>query len=143
MILAILVEDSALVEEKGSYRDLAHIAGWWRRAGWRRAGYDGFAKKRVFLPGAVRSAARGAWAPHPDRRGQGPTHPSPGTRRRRHAAGPGGLGRAADLRFLPGLRAIDPVRRFLAIPLSSLMSRYCRLDSSAGTQGTSEEAQQR
>src|SRR6266496_6713837 len=102
MILAILVEDSALVEEKGSYRDLAHIAGWWRRAGWRRAGYDGFAKKRVFLPGAVRSAARGAWAPHPDRWGQGPTHPSPGARRRRHAAVLTGLvGRLAAVQTPP------------------------------------------
>src|SRR6266571_1603926 len=43
--------------------------------------------------GAARSAGWGAWAPDPDRRGQGPTHPSPGARR--HAAVPGGLGRAS------------------------------------------------
>src|SRR6266568_2381632 len=44
--------------------------------------------------GAARSAGWGAWAPHPDRRGQGPTHPSPGARRhaacgRARRAGPG------------------------------------------------------
>src|SRR6266702_4115295 len=95
-------EDSGCVEDLGPGGLSLTSQGWWRWAGWRRAGYDGFAKKRVCLPGAARSAGWGAWAPHPDRWGQGPTHPSPGARRRRHAAVLTGLvGRLAAVQTPP------------------------------------------